>query len=545
MGSDVERIKERLDVAEVVSGYVKLDKAGASFKGRCPFHTEKTPSFFVSPVRQSYYCFGCGAKGDIFTFVQEMEGLSFREALKSLAERAGVELSNRPEAARAKGEKEEILQALEIATQFFEEELRKSDLARKYVLSRGITEASVRKWRLGYAPAEWRSLYSHMLSLGLKREVLLKAGLIKNVQDSSGKEPYDVFRDRIIFPLSHANGEIIAFSGRALAKETEPKYLNSPDTVLFTKSEVLYGLDKAKEKIRKQNYAVLVEGQIDLVLSHQSGVENAVASSGTAFTLAHLERLKKLSKRIILAFDGDAAGKKAGEKAAELGISLGLEVKATELPEGMDPAELVRAGEENWRMVLKKSLPAIEVFLNQVILEEKDVRKSGLAIQRKILPLLTLLESSIERSHFVSLIAQRTGIKEEIIWEDLRKVKKSPIGQTYALTVAAKVGKAGQSEVLVSVSSPSRREKIEERLTEVRAWLAEQHEGSESMVEFKKEETELLGHLLKESLGEELSSLHVALVEAESSKDSKQVEELTVKIQDLWKKLRAMEEKGV
>ncbi len=324
MGGDAERVKERLDIAEIVGGYVKLDKAGQSFKGRCPFHNEKTPSFFVSPLRQSYYCFGCGAKGDIFTFVQELEGLSFREALKSLAEKAGVEISNRPEAIKARGEKDELLQALEVATQFFENELSKNEAAKKYVLSRGITEASIKKWRLGYAPAEWRALYSHMLQLGFKKDVLVKAGLVKPVAEGVGKEPYDVFRDRVIFPLSDSNGEVIAFSGRALAPEAVPKYLNSPDTILFTKSEVLYGLDKAKEKIRKQNYAVLVEGQVDLVLSHQIGVENTVASSGTAFTERHLERLKRLSKRIILGFDGDTAGEKAGEKAAELGLLLGL-----------------------------------------------------------------------------------------------------------------------------------------------------------------------------------------------------------------------------
>lgn len=277
MGGDAERVKERLDIAEIVGGYVKLDKAGQSFKGKCPFHNEKTPSFFVSPLRQSYYCFGCGAKGDIFTFVQELEGLSFRQALKSLAERAGVELSDRPEAIKARGEKDELLQALEAATLFFENQLGQNDTARKYILSRGITEASIKKWRIGYAPAEWRALYNHLLQLGFKKDVLVKAGLVKPVAEGVGKEPYDVFRDRVIFPLSDASGEIIAFSGRALAPDAVPKYLNSPDTLLFTKSEVLYGLDKAKEKVRKQNYAVLVEGQVDLVLSHQVGVENTVA----------------------------------------------------------------------------------------------------------------------------------------------------------------------------------------------------------------------------------------------------------------------------
>ncbi len=530
MGDDVQRVKERLEISEIVGGYVKLDKAGQSFKGRCPFHNEKTPSFFVSPVRQSYYCFGCGAKGDIFTFVQELEGLSFREALKSLAERAGIELTNRPEAVRIKGEKDELLQVLEIATLFFENELSKSEIARKYLLSRGITEASVKKWRLGYAPAEWRSLYSHMLQLGIKKDVLVKAGLIKSVAESAGKEPYDVFRDRVVFPLSDSNGEVIAFSGRALAREAVPKYLNSPDTVLFTKSEVLYGLNKAKEKIRKQNYAVLVEGQVDLVLSHQEGVENTVASSGTAFTQGHLERLRRLSKRIILGFDGDVAGEKAGEKATELGLTLGLEVKIAKLPLGKDPAEIAKTDPNVWKEILRKSLPAIEHFLNQIIAVEKDSRKRGLAIEKKILPLIALLTSAIERSHFISLIAQKTGLKEDILWEDLKRSKKTaePVNSSHLV-----------------VQPPSRRaprrELIEERLTEVRTWLAEFPEDAIEAKEWVKEESELLGHLLQESLKEELTALTVVLSQAERSKDNKTVEDLALKVQEVLKKIRAIE----
>lgn len=532
MGGDVERVKERLDIAEVVGGYVKLDKAGQSFKGKCPFHNEKTPSFFVSPVRQSYYCFGCGAKGDIFTFVQELDGLSFREALKTLAERAGIELESRPGAIKARGEKDELLQALETATLFFENELSKNDAARKYILSRGITEASIKKWHLGYAPAEWRALYNHMLQLGFKKDILIKAGLVKSVVESAGKEPYDVFRDRITFPLSDSNGDIIAFSGRALAPNAVPKYLNSPDTVLFTKSEVLYGLDKAKEKIRKLNYAVLVEGQIDLVLSHQVGVENTVASSGTAFTQGHLERLRRLSRRIILGFDGDLAGEKAGEKATELGLSLGLEVKVAKLPPGKDPAEIASTDPQAWKEILRLSLPAIEHFLNELLGKEKDSRKAGKLIGERILPKIALLESAIERSHFLSLISKRTGLKEDVLWEDLKKVKINKASVTPHL------------EIKLPRERASRREMVEERLTEVRTWLSEFPEGSAEAKEWFKEESELLEHLSQENLKDELSALTVALRAAESSKDSKVVEGLALKVQEVLKKVRAIEEDG-
>lgn len=531
MGSDVEAIKERLDIAEVVGGYVKLEKSGQSFKGRCPFHNEKTPSFFVSPLRQSYYCFGCGAKGDIFTFVEEMEGLSFKEALKSLAERAGVELKGVSENKQAKSEKDKLRQALELAREFFIVKLSENEPAQKYLLSRGLSEATIKDWKLGYAPAEWRALYHYLLPLGISKEVLVKAGLVKPVSGEV-KEPYDVFRDRVVFPLSDQNGEAVGFSGRALAKETEPKYLNTPETVLFTKHELLYGLEKAKGEVRKKNYAVLVEGQMDLVLSHQAGVANTVASSGTAFTQAHLERLKKLSPRIILAFDGDTAGDVAAWKSAMLAMTLGLEVKVAKLPAGKDPAEIVKKDPDEWKEILRKAKPAIEHFLDLILEEEKDRRKAGKKIVEKLLPLLALLQSSIERSHFVSLIAKKTGVKEEMIWEDLKKVKRSEPGSQ---------GRTLSTDSQGPTLRVSKREKIQERLTEVRTWLKELPEESAEGKEMKKEEKELEVHLAQENLKEELGNLSVALGQAETSKEEEKVRELSERISDVLKEIRSLE----
>ena len=425
MRGTVDSIKERLDIVEVVSSYLKLEKSGQNFKGKCPFHNEKTPSFFVSPSRQSFYCFGCGAKGDIFSIVEEMEGVDFKGALKLLAERAGVEIEY--QRGESKTEKDKLYNALEDASVFFESELEKNRDALDYLASRGVSKESIKNWRLGYAPNEWRTLFSNLSVLGYAKETLLKAGLVKLADkepatESAGRDtektPYDIFRGRITFPLFDTNGKIIAFSGRALEKDTEPKYLNTPDTSLFTKSEVLYGLDKAKDDIRKKNYAVLVEGQLDLVLSYQAGVKNTVASSGTAFTQLHLERLKRLSPRIILAFDGDGAGEKAAEKSALLCLSLGMEVKIAELPKGSDPADLAKNNPEEWKEILRGATHAIEFMLNKIIKTENDPRKLGKAINIKVLPMLTLLGSSIERSHFVSLIARQSGLREEVIWEE-------------------------------------------------------------------------------------------------------------------------------
>ena len=537
MRSDVDTIKERLDIAEIVSGYIKLEKAGMSLKARCPFHNEKTPSFFVSPVRQSFYCFGCGAKGDIFTFVESVEGLDFRGALKLLAEKAGVEIKYH--GGESKTEKDKILAVLEEATKFFEKELAGVSLARRYIASRGISDETVRDWRIGYAPAEWRSLYGYLQNLGYERDIIMKAGLIKKtVDEARSGEPYDVFRDRVIFPLADSNGSIIAFSGRALTKETEPKYLNSPDTVLFTKSEVLYGLDKAKDQIRKRDYAVLVEGQIDLVLSHQYGVRNSVASSGTAFTRMHLERLKRLSSRIIIAFDGDPAGEKAAEKASILGISLGLEVKVANLPEGLDPAEVIRKNSQEWKDILRESLPAVEFFFNKIEEKEKDPRKLGKQIEKRILPMIKLIGSTIEQSHFISLLAKRTSIKEEILWEDLKKAKKPELSQRSDL------GNSKRSELNTEKApTPSHREQIKERLAEIKLWQEELSGSVEEALVLKKEETELMDNLSGLLLRDNLSQLLSELSRAEVSKDEKSITNLTLMIQKIHGQMRALEEK--
>ncbi|MBI1974720.1 MAG: DNA primase [Candidatus Zambryskibacteria bacterium] len=527
MRGDKETVKERLDIGEIISGYVKLEKAGANLKARCPFHNEKTASFFVSPTRQSFYCFGCGAKGDIFSFVEQIEGLDFLASLKMLAEKAGVELEY--ETRGDKGEKEKILEILEAAAKFFEKQLWEEEPALRYIKSRGINQETVKKWRIGYVPDEWRLLYSRLIESNYDKNIILKAGLAK-ISTEKISEPYDVFRNRIIFPLFDVNGRVIAFSGRALSKDTEPKYLNSPDTAVFTKGEVLYGLDKAKDAIRKRNYAVLVEGQIDLVLSHQTGVPNTVASSGTAFTQTHLERLKRLSSRIILAFDGDKAGVTAAEKAAILGISLGFEVKIAKLPEGSDPAEVIAnppsGGLEEWKNILRESKPAIEFFLSELENKEKDLRKLGKLIVDKLLPMMALLKSSVEQSFFVSLVAKHTGIKEQVLWDDLKtvKIKTSP-------NPLLEQGEGGRSPDEMK----NHRELIEERLKEIKLW------GKEMPLE--SEEAELQAHLDTIILSDELQNFLAELARAESSKNTKSIAELAKKIKETHRKIAALEEK--
>ncbi len=573
MRGTVEEIKDRLDIVEVIGAYTKLEKAGANFKAKCPFHNEKTPSFIVSPNRGTYYCFGCGAKGDMFTFVESMEGTDFRGALKLLAEKAGVEIKF--EKSESKTEKDKLYAALEEATSFFENELENNKEANDYLISRGVNAESIKNWRIGYAPEEWRALYSHLLERGFSKELMLKAGLIKNPPEDTKKDAYDVFRGRIIFPLSDPSGKVIAFSGRALKPDTNPKYLNSPDTILFNKSEILYGLDKAKGEIRKKNYGVLVEGQLDLVLSHQVGIINTVASSGTAFTIHHLKRLERLSPRIILAFDGDNAGRIAQEKSAILGLLIGMEVKATRLPEGSDPADLIKKDPNQWKMILRDSKHIIEELLDFILEKEKDSRKAGKLVEKKILPLIILLGSAIERSHFVSLVAKRTGIREEILWEDLKKTKAP---------VSPEMPSSDEIRGEVKNKRPPRKSNIEKRLVGIIFWqkslpgpmldvdslenqmktiVGDSYYGSlietlniekESLMfeaesyftnpeNLQKEVTELLENLTDDLLREELSALIIELSQAEIGKDEEKIKELGQKVESVYVRMRDLEGK--
>ncbi len=534
MRGDVDTIKERIDIAELISGYIKLQKAGQSFKANCPFHKEKTPSFFVSPARQSFYCFGCGAKGDIFTFLEQMDGLDFRGALKVLAEKAGVEIEYRGND-ESRAEKDKILAALEEAAKFFEKNLKEKKEASDYLISRGVAKETISAWRLGYAPNEWRALYNHLQNSGYAEDIIIKAGLAKISEENPANGPYDVFRNRVIFPLADINRHVIAFSGRALEKDGVPKYLNSPTTIVFSKSQALYGLDRAKDSIRKKDYTILVEGPLDLILSHQAGIDNAVASSGTAFTREHLERLKKLSNRIILAFDGDNAGEKAAERATEQALAMGLEVKIAESPKNSDPADTIKKNPNDWKEILKNSLPAIEFFFNKLEKLEKNQRKLGKLIERKILPMIKLIGSAMEQSHFVSMIAKRTGIKEDLIWTDLKKVAVPEI--------LSGSNMPKEPELKKETPRVSKREQVEERLAEVRVWLKELPETDSEILALRKEEAELVNSLLELDLRDELTRLSAELARGEATGDEELVKNISASIKKIHAEMRSLEEK--
>ncbi|MBL7045325.1 MAG: DNA primase, partial [Parcubacteria group bacterium] len=390
MSSQVEQIKEKLGIVDVVSQYLKLEKAGSNFRARCPFHNEKTPSFFVSPTRNSYYCFGCNAKGDIFSFVEAFEGLDFVGALKVLGEKAGVQIVF--ENKQDKDERVGLYSVMEKASMFFEENLKKESKIQEYLKERGLEEKTITDWRIGYAPDSWSSLIDFLKKTHSIQEIE-KVGLIKKKE--GGSEYYDRFRGRIMFPIFDNSGRVVAFSGRIFKDDGKSaKYMNSPETVLFSKSKILYGYDRAKFSIRKHNFSIVVEGQMDLLMSHQAGFTNTVALSGTALTLEHIELLKRLSTNIVLAFDSDNAGVASSGKSAIIGLENNMDVKVAHLKDGNDPADVINNpsadGKQEWKDAIKNAKHIVEFSLN-VLLDKYppaggDKRRLLLQASQTVLP---------------------------------------------------------------------------------------------------------------------------------------------------------------
>ena len=461
----VEQIKERLPIDVVIGSYVKLDKAGKSYKAKCPFHNEKSPSFFVSPDRGGYYCFGCGAKGDIFSFVEQFEGLDFRGALKILAERAGVPLVYDT---KADSERDRQFQLMELAAKYFEDQFAKSKEAQEYVKNRGLSDASQKDFRIGWAPEGWRNLATFLKGKGWSDAMMEKVGLVK-AKEEDNRDFYDRFRGRVMFPITDSSGRVIAFTGRILKDDGKSaKYLNSPDTPLYDKSMVLYGLDKAKSEIRRMGYSIFVEGQMDLVMSHQAGIKNTVAASGTALgdeavsaqgIVSNLGLVRRLSPNVIIAFDSDSAGRKAALRASGIALSLSMDVKIADIVGGKDPADLVKEDIEKWKNVLRAATPVVEFELNNVVREVTDARKVSRAILERVMPLLARIESASDQSYYVRMIADKTSIPTDAIWQDLKMVikkQKEKDAATPAVSTNSGTLKSAATNFATTNNSPHR-----------------------------------------------------------------------------------------
>lgn len=420
MDSVFETIKNRLPIAEVLSRYITLIPSGKQLKAKCPFHTERSASFSVSPERGLYYCFGCGAKGDIFTFVEHFEGVDRKGALKILAQRAGVELKS---GFLPKENLDSLFEALERTTLEYQRQLSLHPEILAYLKERGINDKTIEDFRIGYAPDEWRFVVDKFKeSIDLKK--LERAGLIIKTE----KGHYDRFRKRIMFPINDSSGRIVGFSGRSYpVDDKSPKYLNSAENELFQKSRLLFGFDKAKFAIRKHDFAILVEGQIDCVLSHQFGFKNTVASSGTAVSemsasdpTSNLAVVSRLTQNIFLAFDGDTAGQKALKNAALVALSLGMNPKVVALPEGLDPADyLNQKGAEAWKKMLQKSEHFILYQLHSIDSQNPSAHVLVQEMKQKVFPFVVKVLSPLERDLYLEMIAKELSLSKEVVNREL------------------------------------------------------------------------------------------------------------------------------
>ncbi|MFM2414393.1 MAG: hypothetical protein RI911_86 [Candidatus Parcubacteria bacterium] len=411
MSGVTQQIKDKLDIVEVLSVYLKLQKAGSTWKARCPFHGEKTPSFVISPSRQSYHCFGCGEHGDIFTFVEKIEGTDFKGALRTLAERAGVELVYDGTRGPSKDEKDALYELHDVATKWYVKAREEAPEIIAYLKKRGLTEKSIESFQIGFVPNGWRRLHDALLPL-FSVEKMQDAGLVVKGE----KGAYDRFRSRIMFPLFDSVGRVIGFSGRIWnGDEKEAKYVNTPETILFHKSKFLYGFDRAKTGIRTHQCTLLVEGQMDLIACHQVGYTNAVALSGTALTDDHAQLLGRISKNIIIALDGDGAGVAAAIKSARLSLRHGFDVKIARFIGGKDASAIVeQGGAEALKEVVRSAVHVVD-FLLAILGErsEGDQRVLGRLVESELFPVISDIQSPIEREHTLKTIATRSGISFE------------------------------------------------------------------------------------------------------------------------------------
>ena len=463
MDSQIEEIKNKLNVVDVVGGYVKLTKTGANFRGICPFHSEKGPSFFVSPARQMWHCFGCGEGSSIFDFVMKIEGVEFGDALKILAAKAGVELKR--ENSKLRTERARLYEICDLACSFFEKQLGNSAVgkeAEEYLLKRGINAESIKKWRLGYSPDTWQGLSDFLVGRGYAREEIVKAGLA--VQSDKGNNPYDRFRGRIVFPIFDLNSQVIGFGARVFKdadKKETAKYINTPQTLLYDKSNVLYGINYAKLAIRKSNQCVLTEGYTDAIMCHQAGFDNTVAVSGTALTPNHLNILKRYTDNLLLSFDMDLAGDNATKRGIHLAQAQGFNLKIIDTYAGAkDPAEIILENHENWDAAVKNARTIMDYYFDSAFSKsDKKTPEGKKEISKIILPAIKRLQNKIEQSHWVQKLAEKLGVSQEAVSQELNNVK---IDNTYAPAVGsmASASESKKSSVNAQAYMPSGRRKL-------------------------------------------------------------------------------------
>lgn len=427
---EIAQIKDRLDILEIISSYLTVKKAGVNYKALCPFHTEKTPSFMISPERQTFKCFGCSEGGDIFTFIEKMEGIDFYNALKILADRAGVKLA--PKSIRHNDrdyQPDQTTKLFEIndwTAKVYHKILTdhpKAVKARSYLEKRGLSEKTIEEFNIGYAPNSWDFLIKFLSKKKYDEKEVFKAGLLVQRQ---GGGFYDRFRGRITFPINNIMGATVGFTTRLLDDNPkEAKYINSAESPIYKKSKIIYGLDRAKMAIKDANLAIVVEGNMDVIACHQAGFKNVVASSGTALTIDQLKILTRYSPDIAFSFDSDNAGQSAMKKAVALALQNDISTKIISLPLNYkDPDEAIKANPKHWSDAVEKAKPSLEYWIDLLIKNAKALDVSTKKnIAREILPIIKIIYSDIEKEHYIKYLSMRLGISEQSLNQALQKSK--------------------------------------------------------------------------------------------------------------------------
>jgi DNA primase len=446
--SVIDEVKDRLDIVEVISAYIPLQKSGRNYKALCPFHSEKTPSFVVFPESQRWHCFGaCSEGGDVFTFAMKREGWDFRTALEELARRAGVELRPRtPAQAQAEEEADRLRGLLSTAAQYYHHLLRhapEAEAARAYVAKRELNDETVERFLVGYSLPGWERTRAYLTERGYTVEELIKAGLLVEREDGS---TYDRFRDRLMVAIRDAQGRVIGFGARTLDPEGVPKYINSPQTPLFDKSRTLFGLDLARQAIRREDRAVIVEGYMDVMQAHQSGFANVVAQMGTALTEAQLRQLQRYTRRLVLALDPDAAGVQATLRGVETArevleqewepifdprglvgheARLGADIRILRLPRGQDPDDLIRGDRQRWAALVEEAVPVVDFYL-QILLGGLDLddTKAKAHVVDMLLPVLRAVPNPVEREDYVQKVARTLRVDARAVHSRLRSTER-------------------------------------------------------------------------------------------------------------------------
>jgi DNA primase len=451
-GSFADRVKQQADIVRVVGEYVRLKKSGQNFTGLCPFHSEKTPSFAVHPVKQIYHCFGCGAGGDVFKFVMEMDKITFPESVRAVAEKCGIAIprarERTPEERKENQQRTSLVELHREAAAFFAQQLNgtpEGRAAKAYLLDRGLDSEAMAGFGIGFAPSGGESLL-RALSQKYPEKVLEVSGLFS--RDQNGRL-FDRFRRRVMFPIANDSGKIVAFGGRALGDDL-PKYLNSPETPIYTKSNILYHLDRAKEALRQSDFAVLVEGYMDAIAVARAGISNVVASCGTSLTEPQVKLLNRFTRRIIVNYDPDTAGQAATERSLAILLEQGAEVRVLALPGGKDPDSFIRSqGAAAYTKLLNEAPPYVDYLISRARKMDMSTAEGKLRAVNFLMPYVQRIPDRILRSEWATRIAQQLRIEEPVLRESMRKAASERRSEVKARPeLVGRVGKPAERRLV-------------------------------------------------------------------------------------------------